>query len=275
MTTAGRRAIIVRFFTGMYTIAHANIHHRMHKKAVAAGILIALAAVIIWAVAAGASPPRRRHRPAGGESYAGSPSHVRSYAEGDAPLNPVTGIGKGSFVRAALDRHSRGEALQRLSIYELEPGRPGHMEEVGAAASNLMAAVARRSPPAAAGAPRPLTGVDIDSDFRTDGFYESAVFKEGLTSSRRPGEPNTLTASRVGLGSTRLDPRFEPGPQRRVATGDASPSPGSHAGGITLGGFGSSKFQTYGGWDWGRVQGFGGDGGGDVPEAMATGRSLW
>ena len=46
--------------------------------------------------------------------------------------------------------------------------------------------------------------------------------------------------------------RFEPGPQARVASGDASPSHGGHAGGITLGGFGSSKFQS--GWDWGYAE---------------------
>jgi hypothetical protein len=42
-----------------------------------------------------------------------------------------------------------------------------------------------------------------------------------------------------------------------VASGDASASHGGHAGGVTLGGFGSNKFQTNGGWDWNYVHGFG------------------
>jgi hypothetical protein len=119
-----------------------------------------------------------------------------------------------------------------------------------------MAKVARRSPTVAAGAPSCLlAGADIDSDFLTDGFYDQAVLKEALTS-RRHASPNTLTADRVGLGSTRLDPRFEPGPQTRIGNGDASPAPGSFAGGTTFGALGSTEFRTSAGWDWGYVHGF-------------------
>ena len=202
------------------------------------------------------------------ERYAESPEVAE-------PMNPITGVGKGAAVRAMGDRYRRGEALQRLSVFELQPGQPGYMEEVGDDAMNLMAAVTRRSPAVAGGsAPCLIAGADVDSDFLTDGFYDSAVLKEALTSSRTP-VPNTLTGRRVGLGSTRLDPRFEPGPQSRVASGDASPSHGGHAGGITLGGFGSSKFQTNGGWDWNYVHGFGDYGGNGQTEAMVTERSLW
>lgn len=202
------------------------------------------------------------------ERYAESPEVAE-------PLNPVTGVGKGAAVRAMGDRYRRGEALQRLSVFELQPGQPGYMEEVGDGAMNLMAAVTRRSPAVAGGSsPCLIAGADVDSDFLTDGFYDSAVLKEALTSKRTP-MPNTLTGRRVGLGSTRLDPRFEPGPQSRVASGDASPSHGGHAGGITLGGFGSSKFQTNGGWDWNYNHGFGDYAGADQTEAMVTERSQW
>ena len=194
------------------------------------------------------------------------------------PMNSITGVGKGATVRALGDRYRRNEAFQRLSDFELQPGQPGYMEEVGEGATSLMAAVTRRSPAVAGGAaPCLLASADVDSDFQTDGFYDNAVLKEALTSSRTGGRgaaPNALTASRVGLGSTRLDPRFEPGPQSRVASGDASPSHGGHAGGITLGGFGSSKFQTNGGWDWNYVHGFGGRGDQGV-EALSTESSLW
>lgn len=148
----------------------------------------------------------------------------------------------------------RSEALQDLNRFEAPT-----FDDINDRTMNLMASVTRRSPAVAGGSsPSLLSVTDIDSDFQTDGFYENSVLKETLTSNRS-GATNSLTAQGVGLGSRHLDPRFEPGPQRRVAHNDASPSHGGHAGGITLGGFGSSKFQTNGGWDWN-----------NDPEAMFT-----
>lgn len=192
--------------------------------------------------------------------------------------NPYTGVGKTSSVRAMGDRYRRDEALTRLTVHELQSGQPGYMEEVGDSATSLMASVARRSPAVAGGAPSCLVaGADIDSDFYTDGFYDSAVLKEALTSRRGP-MPNTLTASRTGLGSIRLDPRFEPGPQSRVPDGDASWGHGGHAGGPTSGGFGAYRFMPGNNWDWRYVHGFG-DGhilGRKYPvEATVTERSEW
>jgi len=137
---------------------------------------------------------------------------------------------------------SRSEALQDLNRFEAPS-----FDDINDRTMNLMASVTRRSPAVAGGSLLSMT--DIDSDFQTDGFYENSVLKETLTSNRS-GAVNSLTAQGVGLGSRRPDPRFEPGPQSRVAHNDASPSHGGHAGGITLGGFGSSKFQTNGGWNW-------------------------
>ena len=145
----------------------------------------------------------------------------------------------------------RSEALQDLNRFEAP-----EFDDINDRTMNLMASVTRRSPAVAGGSLLSMT--DIDSDFQTDGFYENSVLKETLTSNRS-GATNSLTAQGVGLGNRRLDPRFEPGPQSRVAHNDASPSHGGHAGGITLGGFGSSKFQTNGGWDWN-----------NDPEAMFT-----
>jgi hypothetical protein len=206
------------------------------------------------------------------ERYAESPEVAER-------LNPVLGTGKTSSVRAMTDRYRGAEALQRLSAYELQPGEPGYMEEVGDGAMSLMAQVARRPTSVAAGMPTCLlAGADIDSDFYSDGYYGSDVLREALTS-RRGAAPNTLTASKTGLGSIRQDPRFEPGPQTRTPDGDASWSHGGMAGGPTSGGFGAARFFPMAGWDWDYVHGFGDvsrDFGRQYPvEAMETERSTW
>lgn len=115
--------------------------------------------------------------------------------------------------------------------------------------SSLLAAVVRRSPNTFNGTAPGTQVADIDSDFALVG-----AFKESLTSNR-PLAPNTITGGGSGLGDIRADPRFEP-VEGRVASGDASPSHGGHAGGVTLGGFGSSKFQRTG-WSSSYVHGFG------------------
>jgi hypothetical protein len=115
--------------------------------------------------------------------------------------------------------------------------------------SSLLAAVVRRSPNTFNGTAPGTQIADIDSDFALVG-----AFKESLTSNR-PLAPNTITGGGSGLGDIRADPRFEP-VGGRVASGDASPSHGGHAGGVTLGGFGSSKFQRTG-WSSSYVHGFG------------------
>jgi hypothetical protein len=59
-----------------------------------------------------------------------------------------------------------------------------------------------------------------------------------------------------GLGSTWIDPRFEPGPQEMYPGGDAAYAHGGHAGGPTFGAFIPAVFQTSGTWDR-YVHGFG------------------
>lgn len=141
-------------------------------------------------------------------------------------------------------------------------------------ASSLMAAVARRSPPTIAGPHGSRANLgDIDTDFVSDGIYEPQVMKEALTS-RRQAQANPLTASKVGLGSVRMDPRFEPGPPGMLNSGDTNYAPGSHAGGPTLGAYDSSRYQNKGGWGTNYVFGFG-DVGTDGPEALVTGESRW
>ena len=205
------------------------------------------------------------------ERYAETPEVAESF-------NPYTGVGKNSSVRAMSDRYRREEALNRLSAYELQPGEPGFMEEVGDGAMSLMAQVTRRSPPAAAGESSCLlAGADVDSDFLTDGYYGEAVLKEALTSRRR-AQPNTLTASKTGLGSIRLDPRFEPGPPTRTPDGDASWAHGGHAGGPTSGAYASSTFMPGNTWDDTYIFAFGDDStrGRRYPvEAMVTEHSTW
>ncbi len=109
------------------------------------------------------------------ERYAETP-------EAAEQLNPYTGIGKTSSVRALGDRYRRHEALQRLSIYELQPGQPGYMEEVDDGAMSLMTQVARRPPAASAGPPPCLAaGGDMDSEFYTDGPFGAGALKETQT----------------------------------------------------------------------------------------------
>jgi hypothetical protein len=126
-------------------------------------------------------------------------------------------------------RRRRAAALSRLSADEFHPAADG--DGLAPDGLSLLAAVVRRSPPAGGRAGgrvgAPLGAGDIDSDFRADGFYDSAALKENLRSG-----PGSAPAT---------DSRFDAGPQKRV--GDASPSHGGHAGGITLGGFGSADFR--------------------------------
>lgn len=154
------------------------------------------------------------------------------------------------------------------------PEAPGPVQAADDGASSLMAAVARRSPPTLAGPHGSRANLgDIDTDFVSDGVYEPHVMKEALTSRRR-AQANPLTASRVGLGSVRMDPRFEPGPPGMLNDGDTNYAPGSYAGGPSLGAYDSSRFQNKGGWGSNYVFGFG-DVGSDGPEALVTGDSRW
>ncbi len=155
------------------------------------------------------------------------------------------------------------------------PGAPNAVQEADDRAMSLMATITRRSPPTVAGphgSPRALLG-DIDTDFVSDGIYEPHVMKEALTS-RRSTRRNPLTASRVGLGSVRMDPRFEPGPPEMLNDGDTNYAPGSYAGGPSFGAYDSSRFQNKGGWGSNYVFGFG-DVDTDAPEALVTGVSRW
>jgi len=178
------------------------------------------------------------------------------------PPNPVTGIGYTSAVRRMGDRYRRGDELRSITAYELQPGQPGYMEEVDDNVSSLLSKLARR--PANA-KPAPACGLattDVDSEFYTDGYFDDALLggksyvRETMTSDRSTVQ-NTLTASRTGLGSTRRDPRFEPGPQWRTPGGDASWSHGGSAGGPTSGAYGSSLFAPPANWFTTYVAGYG------------------
>jgi hypothetical protein len=180
------------------------------------------------------------------------------------PPNPVTGVGASATVRRLGDRYRRGEQLAASGIYDLAPGEPGYMEAVGDLASSAMAAISRRSPGAAAPSPAcRVSAVDLDADFATDGLYDDALLeadaerrRERMTSDRTTVQ-NTLTASRTGLGSTRRDPRFEPGPQWRVPGGDASWAQGGHAGGPTSGAYAPAVFAPPAAFGTFYVAGFG------------------
>jgi hypothetical protein len=198
-------------------------------------------------------------------------------------LNPFTGVGKTSSVRTMRDRYRRGEALSRISQYELQPGEPGFMEEAPADGEmSLLRTLVGRPPANAAGAgTRPLCYVGaVDGDtaeFLTDGFYDEAVLqesrqtpvKEGLTSRRAAAAANTLTATKTGLGSTRRDPRFEPETPERVPGGDSQWAHGGHAGGPTFGAYAPAVFAPQPAWDSTYVYGFG-DFGAAVPEVLET-----
>lgn len=52
-----------------------------------------------------------------------------------------------------------------------------------------------------------------------------------------------------GLGSTWIDPRFEPGPREMYPGGDAAFAHGGHSGGPTFGAYIPAIFQTSGNWN--------------------------
>jgi hypothetical protein len=91
-------------------------------------------------------------------------------------LNPFTGVGKTSSLRALSDRYRRNENLARLSMYELQPGEPGFMIPVVGGEMSLLSQVSHRSPPAAIGAgPCWRPDPDFNPDFLTDGPFGEAV----------------------------------------------------------------------------------------------------
>jgi len=85
--------------------------------------------------------------------------------------------------------------------------------------------------------------------------------KEGLRSRRNyraTAERNQcLSGVGCGLGSTWIDPRFQPNAQEMYPGGDAHYAHGGHAGGPTFGAFLPAVFQTNGGWSHRYVRGFG------------------
>jgi len=95
-------------------------------------------------------------------------------------LNPVSGLGKTSSLRAMTDRYRRGEALRRLSVYELRPGEPGSLEPAEDGAMSLLAKVAKRAPLGAKGGPSPcsLAYLDAGADYYTDGLFGDAVLQD-------------------------------------------------------------------------------------------------
>lgn len=85
-----------------------------------------------------------------------------------------------------------------------------------------------------------------DTDFVTDNQCDEFMINVGMNSNiYTPG--NSITGIRYGLGSKRIDPRFQPG-YSTCENGDYSPSQGTHAGGSTMGGYIPSNFQTSGSW---------------------------
>jgi hypothetical protein len=121
----------------------------------------------------------------------------------------------------------------------------------------------------------PLAFADVDSDFEPGTAYGEEAMKESMTSERRVMQ-NTLNASKTGLGSTRIDPRFEPGPRRMFWGGDAVYADGAAAGGPTMGSLTPSQFGAAPTMISGYVYGFG-DGGYQQPqpEAIYTEQSRW
>jgi hypothetical protein len=190
--------------------------------------------------------------------------------ENAEPYNPITGLGKTSAFRRWNDRYRgitalpaencrRGE-LQKLAAYEIPPGKPGYMEEeTSDGAMSLILQISRR--PQIGASAMTLSNTDVDSDYLTDGIYDRPILREALTSTRQQ-QSNTLVASKTGLGSVRRDPRFEPGTQRAIYSGDTNQAHGGHAGNITLGSYTSSLFAPSSHWDWRYVHGFG------VPEVI-------
>jgi hypothetical protein len=85
-----------------------------------------------------------------------------------------------------------------------------------------------------------------DTDFVTDYQCDGVILDVNMNSDiNTPGNP--ITGVRYGLGSKRIDPRFQPG-HHSCEHRDYSSAQGTHAGGSSLGGFIPSTFQTSGSW---------------------------
>lgn len=119
---------------------------------------------------------------------------------------------------------------------------------------------------------------DVDTDFDPGSDYTAEALKESLTSERHESK-NTLIASKTGLGSVRIDPRFEPGPQAMLpgAGGSAVYADGAAAGGPSTGALTPSAFGASPTMISGHVFGFGSDEpwAQPPPEAVVTGASRW
>jgi hypothetical protein len=170
--------------------------------------------------------------------------------------NPITGVGNGTLFRE-LDDPYRDNSWKNDGMSAL--GSPDYLENMDTNFMNLMTTVANRATAAVTVAPGCLqAGPDFDSDFVSDGM--GGVTETGLTS--QYSNPSQLAGIRVGLGSKRIDPRFQPGMRINPMLRDTNQAPGRHAGDQTLGALTSSVFQTGGSWHstpWGFARASNGD----------------
>lgn len=208
------------------------------------------------------------------------------------PVNPLTRAGVTARVRNWDNPYGAGDissdpCSSAVSLYEVQPFQYGAL--VPRANDSTDGTMAQKryyyQPPYWSRAAAPYGGPygedpGVDTDYAA-GAYGAAVVGGAM---RSPNSPRlvraTLRAPRketlrsrgdgraaaladqcitgvgCGLGSTWIDPRFEPGPQEMFPGGDAAYAHGAHAGGPTFGAFIPYVFQTSGTWNR-YVRGFG------------------
>lgn len=157
--------------------------------------------------------------------------------ENGAMPNPYLGVGKTNMVRALADPY-RNDNFMRDGLFNLN--NPVYDESVNDSAMSMLQRVSSRN-----GSGCLYSGPDCDSSFITDGPYGEDVIASALTSTGCP--PDKMTGIRYGLGSVRIDPRFQPG-ARCGPVRDYNSAPGTHAGSANSYGFAPSTFQTSGSW---------------------------
>ena len=192
------------------------------------------------------------------------------------PINPVTRIGVTSRVRNWDNPYARNDLFtspcsDANSLFDLQPFQPGFLAPKQNESTDNTPAQGRYyfQPEYWSRASGPYGGPYTSVASCSAGCASAQSEKAARDSADAPTEPKKetlrsrgnyrsvasaqggdggLTGRGLGLGSTWIDPRFEPGPQDMYDGGAAIYAHGGHAGGPTFGSFTPSVFQSSGGW---------------------------
>ncbi len=231
------------------------------------------------------------------EHFAGRPSNLQPSASGVSRYSTRVEEGYTPHPVPSLPSHKH---LAHHAPVDADAADPN---EGGPAVSGLASLTRRSAAPASRACSRVFS--DVDSDVSLEGWGSDETSTKGSARAQpgkvavvamceraapyAPPELNpasslarhTPASLRIGLGSVVLDPRFQPGDPRWLAS-DGQPAAGTYSGGESMGALVPSAFGRTGAWDATRTRGFGGGQGmsgqsGDDPvrgyEAVVTNMS--